>query len=351
LKAITAAIDKYPLEASPMLPLDFDQLSRSSLGFYRVWTIHLGRRYGILGAIAKSNGLTMDELARETKLFPKGLKLWCDAACSLGIIARRDGGYRLAGRMKDLLVNETHKEYLGGQLSYLALRSLDYDAFDGFFRDGTVPESAPPHIVEAFKEATRWDHTGFLRIVLREAPQVKSILEGRAKVLDVGSGTGDWISRMRESYPLPLYVGVESDSVAIKRAMDRAVAAGPASVRFEHGTAESMPYDDEFDLVYLGEVLCVMLQRKQALAKCFEALKPGGILVVAEGLLDEKKGWRGASNELMRPMQLDFALLGGSFFSRAELRRLLQDTGFMGLRFLSAGGGFWFAVARKPSTR
>lgn len=331
-----------------MRPLDFDRLLQSSLGFYRIWVIHLGRRYGILRAFAESNGpVTTDDLAKRTGLYFKGLNLWCEAAYSLGIVTRRGGKYRLARGMEELLVEETHRDYLGGQASYLALRSLDYDAFDGFFKDGTVSGNAP-HLVEAFKEATRWDHTCFLEVVLPGVPDVRSVFHRRTKILDVGSGTGDWVLRMSASFPLPAYTGVESDPVAMKKAVDRVKDAGPASVRFMSGAAEEMPFSNEFDLVYLGEVLCVMSQRTKALKKCWEALSPGGALVVAEGLLDDKEGWRGATYGLMRGMQLDFALLGASFLSRSELIGLLREAGFRRLRFLPVGSGLWFAVARKP---
>jgi SAM-dependent methyltransferase len=247
------------------------------------------------------------------------------------------------------LVKETHRDYLGGQASYLALRSLDYDAFDGFFRDGTVPGNAP-HLVEAFREATRWDHTSFLRVVLPKVHQVKSVFDRKTKILDVGSGTGDWVFRMCTAFPLPAYTGIESDPVAAAEAAGRVNDSRPASVRFIPGAAEDMSFSNEFDLVYLGEVLCVMKKRRQALEKCWEALRPGGTLVVAEGLLGGKKGWKGATSGLMRGMQLDFALLGAGFLSRSELTGLLRGAGFNLLRFLPAGGGFWFAVSQKPKS-
>jgi SAM-dependent methyltransferase len=329
-------------------PLDFDRLLDSSLGFYRVWIVHLGRRYGILRTLAQSaGGLTAGDLADRTGLHEKGLKLWCEAAYSLGIFVRRSGKYRLARGMNDLLVEETNSNYLGGQLSYLALRSLDYDAFDGLFKEGKGSANSR-HLVEAFREATRWDHTSFLRVVLPSVPEVKSIFNRKAKILDVGSGAGDWVFRMCAAIPLPAYTGVESDPVAAKGAVERARDAGLTSVRFKLVAAEEMSFSNEFDMVYLGEVLCVMNHRKEALEKCWKALKPGGTLVVAEGLLDSRKGWRGATNGLMRGMQLDFALLGAGFLSRLDLTGLLREAGFIRLRLLSAGGGFWFAVARKP---
>jgi hypothetical protein len=90
-----------------MQPLDFDRLLQSSLGFYRVWIIHLGRRYGILQALAKSTrGATIGDLAKRTGLHPKGLNLWCEAAYSLGIVTGRVGRYRLAHLMEELLVDD-----------------------------------------------------------------------------------------------------------------------------------------------------------------------------------------------------------------------------------------------------
>jgi SAM-dependent methyltransferase len=247
--------------------------------------------------------------------------------------------------MKKLLVDESHTDYLAGQFSYLALRSLDYDAFDGFLKRGIRAQDSP-HLVEAFREATRWDHTLFLEVLLPRSPSVRSIFLKKSKILDVGSGTGGWIFRMGESFPLPHYTGIESDAVAIEMATKRARQGGPSSVRFMKGNVEKMTIPREFDLVYLGEVLCVTHRRPQIVRRCFEALKPNGYLVVGEGLLDERSSGEPIGG-LMRGMQLDFALLGAGFLSRIQLTDLLRGAGFRGLRFVSAGGGFWFVVARR----
>ncbi len=330
--------------------MDYEWLGESSQGFYRVWVIHLGRRYGILQALADSKEpLTPERVSTEARLYPQGVKLWCEAAYALGLVSRRAGGYAVSHRMKELLVEETHPDYLGGQFSYLALRSLDYDAFDEFFKEGSRPKDAP-HIIEAFKEATKWDHTAFLKLLLPRYPKIKTVFLRESRILDVGSGTGEWIFRISKVYPNPKYTGIESDHVAVERALQRASRQHTSSTRFVQGTAEGMRYSGEFDLVYLGEVLCVMQQRAQAVKKCFDALKPGAFVVVGEGLLEEED-WKGPTSGLMRGMQLDFALQGASFMTRKELTNILGDAGFKGIGFVPAGGGFWFVVARKPAGR
>jgi len=52
----------------------------------------------------------------------------------------------------------------------------------------------------------------------------------------------------------------------------------------------------------------------------------------------------------MHPLDFD-RLLGAGFLSRSEFSAPLRGVGFNCLRFLPAGGGFWFAVARKPKSR
>lgn len=331
----------------PKKGLDFAGIWQASLGFYRIWVLHLGLRHRIIQELARSSAhLSARELAERLSLSEDAVEPWCDAACSLGVIERdRRSEYTLPDGLVPLLVDDTDSRFGGGLPSYLALRSLDFGLFDQFFRDGAVPLEQP-HLTEASREGTRYDHIAFSTLVLRKEPALRRVLERGANVLDMGSGTGGWSLRLARSYPRSTFTGTDTNTEAIRQASLEAARAGLGNASF-HSATEGAGAPGRFDAAYLGEVLYLSSERRTVLEKCRVALRKGGILVVCEGLREGGAGPRKPESLLVHAMQLDFALQGGSFFTRGELRALLAKSGFTKVRFHGAGGGLWFAVAQK----
>jgi len=326
-----------------------EDLWGSSLGFFRVWVAHLGRQFGLLQELAgRDVGLTPSALAARCACHAPTVTAWCEAAHALGLLERTGGRYCVSARMRVLLADEDHEDYLSGQFSYLALRSLDYDGFDGLFRRGVTPSGVPPHMVRAVTEATRWDHTAFVKLALPRLAGMSLLLARGARVLDVGSGSGGWDIRMAREFPRSSFVGIEPNADALRAGRNAVVRAGLGGrVRFVRGSGETMPFRQEFDVVHLGEVLSTVASKERLLRRCHRALRPGGKLVVVEGLLDRKTSPRSPVSQLLYAMQLDFALQGTRLMTRPELRALLGDCGFRRPVFLHAGGGLWFVVAAR----
>lgn len=334
-------------------PLGPDDLWDASLGFWRVWVVHLGRRFGLIDALAGARGgLTAPALARAAGQAPGPTAVWCEAALGLGVVEATGKRYRVPPALGHALADPASTEYMGGHFSYLALRSLDFAGFDELFRDGTPSAREQRHLVEAFAQATPWDHTAFLARVPPAVPALRRVLEGGGQVLDVGCGTGSWCLRVADRYPRAQVRGVDVDPTPLRRARERAAAAGLSDrVTFDAGSVESRAYRERFDLVHLGEVLCGARQDGELLGACREALAPGGHLVVTEGLIDPAAGPGDPGNRLVRAMQLEFALQPARFRTHGELLGLLRTAGFTGPRVLPAGGGLYFTVARRPRAR
>jgi SAM-dependent methyltransferase len=244
-----------------------------------------------------------------------------------------------------LLADSEDLRFLGGQFSYLALRSLDFEAFDAFFRRGEVGPSGTRHLREASEEATRWDHTSFLKFLLPRAPELLSRLRAGARVLDVGCGTGGWVLRMADAFPKSSFTGVDPDRTAIRIA-SRKTEQGGNRIRFRVGNGggplgESAP----FDLGYLGEVLYGVKDKLRLLRNVRKSLAAHGVLVIAEGLVVPPRRTSDPAAQLVAAMGLDFALQGARFFEKSELETLLRKAGFRRIEFHDAGGGLWFVLA------
>jgi SAM-dependent methyltransferase len=111
---------------------------------------------------------------------------------------------------------------------------------------------------------------------------------------------------------------------------------------------ETMNFQDEFDLVYLGESLYLMEDKQQAIRNCYRALRNGGTIAILEGLLSEKDGCATSKeNKMVMTMQLDFVLQGHEFMTKTEITSLLKLAGFKNIRFHNLGAAFHLATALK----
>lgn len=281
--------------------MNFATLWRDSIGFWRVWVITLGRRYG---------------------LFDRPVKVWADAALALGVVKRRGG--KLVPASPELLIDRAHPDYLAGHLMYGALRSLDYDAFGPFFRKGkTLDHLARPRRLEAVEEATAWDHAIFLK---RLPADVRRMFRRGCDVLELGCGSGAWLKMMKRAFPKSRFSGVDPD---------------PESGATK-GRAETAGRTAGADIVYLGEVLH-LTDRARTLKNCARVLRPGGRLLVLEGFMPERVSSRPMESVLFA-MQLDQALQGVKFMKRSELK--LPKT-FSKPKFVTLGGCVALAVATR----
>jgi SAM-dependent methyltransferase len=204
------------------------------------------------------------------------------------------------------------------------------------------------HLVEAVREATEWDHTVFLTLVVPKVPALRRSLAAGANVIDVGCGSAEWDFRVAQAFPRARFLGLDPNSAALRRARDKARSLGlDDRVVLRRGSGQSMRFDARFDIAYLGEVLCAVAEPSRLLRNCRRALRPGGLVVVVEGLLDRTARSSEGTGRLLAAMDLEFALQGARFLSKTEIRDLLGRSGFVGIRIFDAGGGLSFVVARR----
>jgi SAM-dependent methyltransferase len=315
--------------------VEFARLWRHSIGFYGVWLIHIGRHTGLFEVLA-AGPISAIELTSATKMHPPAVWAWCSAAVSYGIVGEKRGKLYLKPEIKAMLLDRKSPNYLGGQFSYLALRSLEYGAFGKLFSSGRT--SGTSSSLDAIDQATDWDHFAFISAVRRDKKLQRQLSRG-CRFLDVGCGTGSLLAKMHATYPKSSFVGIDPSVKAV--AMAHKVAK---SIRIVRQAGESMSFENEFEIVYLGESLYAAGDKQKVLSNCMRALKPQGTIAILEGLLPESN-LHSDDNRLILGMQLDNALQGYSFLTRKEVVSLLK--GFSEVRFEELGGSVFLVTASK----
>lgn len=334
---------------------EFKKLWGYSVGFYGVWVAHVGRRTGLFEAIAMRPAAP-EELAAQASFDAKAVKAWCSAALALGLLSvRKDKKLHLSARMKEILLDKKSPDYLGGQFSYIALRSLEYGGLEDLVKTGRTREMTSTF--DAIVEATDWDHNAFLSAIARRGGKnhkLHAMLSKGCRVLDVGCGTGTFIGKLLKNYPRSSFVGVEPSKAAAHSAMELVVAANkPGVASILQVSGEDMDFEDEFDLVYLGESLYAASDKQAIVANCHRALKKGGAIAIVEGLLPSENDKNANSNNdddedlLIMGMQIDFSLQGYRFMTRKETDGLLKAAGFSRIAFEDFGGSLYLVTAWK----
>jgi ubiquinone/menaquinone biosynthesis C-methylase UbiE len=131
-------------------------------------------------------------------------------------------------------------------------------------------------------------HVFGVRRIHQEMITLASPLEG-LRVLDVGCATANLLCALGRRYPTTELVGLDPDPRALTLAARKARRAG-LDVRLDRGFAQELPYPDtSFDRVFSSLMLHHLdTESKDALlAEVRRVLRPDGLLVLADAVLDE----------------------------------------------------------------
>ena len=139
---------------------------------------------------------------------------------------------------------------------------------------------ADPVVTEYSKAAGRYDEKWafYVEATTRETLQ-RLPMTPRARVLDVGCGTGELLRRLRAKYPRAELAGL--DPVAEMLAVARDKLSGTEDLRV--GYADSLPWNaGAFDVVVSCNMFHYITHPVEALREMARVLRPGGSLVLTD---------------------------------------------------------------------
>ncbi|MFH1680482.1 MAG: ubiquinone/menaquinone biosynthesis methyltransferase [Candidatus Eisenbacteria bacterium] len=155
----------------------------------------------------------------------------------------------------------------------------------------------------------------------REAVRRMRVGEG-GRVLDVACGTGDLSIEAARAVPGGLVLGIDFSTPMLRRAREKAAAAG-APVLFAEGAAERLPVRDRsFDASGIAFGIRNVPDRARAIREMARAVRPGGRVVVLD-LAAPAGGIEGAAVRFY--LRRIVPLLGGSISSPGAYRYLAES--------------------------
>ncbi len=99
-----------------------------------------------------------------------------------------------------------------------------------------------------------------------------------AKILDVGTGPGNFIKVLKQAFPKASVTGVDPDLESLEKAKEEFPEA-----TFQKMTGEKLQFEDNtFDLASISMVLHHLSDVQKTLAEMKRVVKPGGWIVVNE---------------------------------------------------------------------
>ncbi len=306
----------------------------------------LGDELGLYRAMADSQFITPDELAHKTGCNARLLREWLSAQAASGYMEHQDGRFRLPEEQAMALAIEDSPVYVAGGASVIAALYHDKDKLVAAMRgDGALPWG--DHHPCMFSGTERFFRPGYrAHLVTEWLPTLAGIvdkLQAGAKVADIGCGHGASTVIMAQAFPASRFLGFDYHAPSITVATQRAAEGGVAErAQFFQASAKDFPGDD-YDLICYFDCLHDMGDPVGAARRAFEALKPGGTVMLVEPFandsLDENSTPVGrlfyaASTFICTPNSLsqEVGLGLGAQAGEARLRAVFQEAGFSHFR-------------------
>jgi hypothetical protein len=332
-----------------------EPLMQLAAGLWMSKTLTAANELDLFTTLSNQGPMSTPHLARSLGLAQRPAELLTTACVSLGLLKAEPGGYRNSPLSEEFLVRGK-PYYFGGWLRMLdahdypgwmrlteALRGNRPTAFDPDRQDSIFVEDDQT-MLEVF-----WDAMYALSSFTARTIGDVMDLSDRRSILDVGGGGAAYDIELCRRYP-GLTATVFDLPFVCELTVPKIKESGLDNrITVTAGDFFTDPLPGGHDTMLLSSILHDWPEDtdRQLLAKCFQALDSGGLLLVAELFVDDDK--TGPPNAAL--MSLAMLVEGwGRNYTGAEIQEWLRDTGFTDVtrRPVEAAGANSVLMARKP---
>jgi (2Fe-2S) ferredoxin/ubiquinone/menaquinone biosynthesis C-methylase UbiE len=290
-------------------------------------------------------GDTITAIAEHMGADARAAEMLLNALTSLGLLVKEDGRFHTTvdtgrylrrGLPDDARAALMHRVNMWDRWSTLTecVREGSAMGFD---------TNAGPLSTQAYIAATH-------KIAMLAAPALVSSLDlsSVTRVLDVGGGSGAYSVAVLKAFPAA--TAELLDLAPVTRISSRYIrdAGMEDRIRLRAGDFTMDPLGSGFDLVLLSYIMHLNPAEtsKRLLAKTFDALVPGGRVVINDYILNRSKTLPRSAT--LQALQMLVSTRGGGVHSDSEYRELLEDAGFTGVRKVELMGPTDVITGQKP---
>src|ERR1041385_4579418 len=300
--------------------------------------------------------MTPQECAQWFRIAERPAEMLLTGCAGLGLLCKRKGRYCNTPLAEKFLVR-TGRYYFGGFVSMLNQRL--YSGWDKLpealstnrpttwdpNQQRSMFEGADPAMMETF-----WQAMHSLSIFTGRALGEAVDFSAFRKLLDVGGGSGAFDIELCLRYPnlsatvydLPFVTEIAEGRVARSGLSDR--------ITTRSGDFFADPKYPPHDVILLSMIMHDWSEQEDRaiLRKCYEALEPGGAIVISELLVNDEK--TGPAPAALMSLNMLIETVGGRNYTPAEYRAWLEDIGFREVRvvWFEAPGANGAVIGYKP---
>jgi demethylspheroidene O-methyltransferase len=295
--------------------------------------------------ILANGALSFDELKKQIPLKPAGLRRLLDAAVAIKLLVKRsEDRYALSMMSAPLVGNiaildmvKHHADFYRDLSDPIALLQGDTSSatLNEYWPYITPEQGAAPESLSAEKVADYSKLMAHTQSLVTDEIIDAYHMGKHQMVLDIGGGQGAFVKRLATRYPHLEFKLFDIPGVAeLSNAHFQEIGLSKRAQAIG-GNFFQDPLPKGCDLATLVRVIFDHddARVKQLLANVFDALNPGGTLLLAEPMA-ETKGF-----EAMGHAYFGFYLLAmgrGRPRNESEIRGLLSDAGFTGIELLNS---------------
>ena len=321
-----------PLEtiamSSGMVPMPL-VLGMWGMGFSR--TLITAIRLEMFEALDGDGEKTAEEVAAATGCDPLGTETLLNALNGFGYVKRRDGRFRNAGQTRKWLLRSSKNSMRDTLLFYQDIWD-QLDGLDDAVRTGKMRRFHEAEMPDGFWERYMRGLATMAKMAAKEVVRRIKLDAPPQRLLDVGGGHGMFSVAMCRKYDGLAATVLDLPEAAVHGRKLVIEEDYGDRVTYQEGDLREADWGEGYDLVFIFNVLhnSTDEEGQAALQRGFEALRPGGTLVVLDS---EHREFRGDLNFISGYNELFFFLVSGTrAWPEATMRSWFEAAGFERLK-------------------
>jgi 2-polyprenyl-3-methyl-5-hydroxy-6-metoxy-1,4-benzoquinol methylase len=282
-----------------MAVTELDQARAEAFGGQMIATLNgamlalsmsVGHRTGLYDALSELDPATSDEIAARAGLQERYVREWLAGQLAGGIVEHDPEGEtwwlpREHAASLTRAAGPNNTAFLAGAVARFG--ELE-DGIAAAFRDGGgVPWSQMERVQEWQSELSYGYYHHAIDAVISFVPGLLDRLREGIDVLDAGCGRGHAAVRIADAYPASSVTGYDVAPTAIEAARTQADQLGLRNARFDARSIVDLE-PSSFDTVLALDVIHDLARPYDALRAIRAAIRPGGVLVMAEHALSHR---------------------------------------------------------------